>query len=316
MVTSNAVVSEGEVLDEPVVDEPLYRDTAKVSWASIIAGLVVALGAWVLLTILGLAVGLSSVDPSHPASLRTGGMVSGIWSLVVAFIALLIGGLVSARTAGIVSRPTGAIHGLVLWALATIASLWLAGVVVKGVVTTAAGLGSEVVGAAGSVVSNATGKNGTLETLGIRPDDLLGPVNDKLRAEGKPQVTAAQLDATLKDAASTGVREGKIDRDVLVTSLARNTKMTRADAEDVASRIDTTVSSRSDQARRDLETTAAKTADTTGKAMWWAFLGMIIGLGSAVIGSTLGVSRRQRVLATPPHRRHGHGAILTRPAHA
>ncbi len=313
MVTSNAVVSEGEVLDEPVTSEPLYRDAARVSWGAIIAGLVVALGAWVLLTILGLAVGLSSVDPSHPASLRTGGMVSGIWSLVVAFVALLIGGLVSARTAGIVTRPTGAIHGLVLWALATIASLWLAGLVVRGVVTAAAGLGADVVGAAGSVASTAT-KGGGLETLGIRPDDLLGPVNDKLRAEGKPQVTAQQLDATLKDAASMGVREGRMDREVLVTSLARNTRMTRADAEDVASRVDMTVSSRSDQARRDLETTAARTADTTGKAMWWAFLGMIIGLGSAVIGSTLGVSRRQRVLATP--HRHGRGAILTRPAHA
>ena len=315
MVTSNAVVSEGATLDEPVVAEPVYRDTAKVSWGSIIAGLVVALGAWVLLTILGLAVGLSSVDPSHPASLRTGGMVSGVWSLIVAFVALLIGGLVAARTAGIVSRPTGAIHGVVLWALATVASLTLAGVVVKGVVTAAAGLGADVVGAAGSAVSTASGQGGGLETLGIRPDDLLGPVNDKLRAEGKPQITAAQLDATLKDAASTGVREGRMDRDVLVTSLARNTRMTRADAEDVASRVDTTVSSRGDQVRRDLETTAAKTADTTGKAMWWVFLGMIIGLGSAVLGSTLGVSRRQRVLATP-YRRRGHGAVLTRPAHA
>ena len=151
MVTSNAVVSEGEIVDEPVLGEPLYRDTAKVSWGSIIAGLVVALGVWVLLTILGLAVGLSSVDPSNPATLRTGGMVSGIWSLIVPLVALLVGGLVAARTAGIVSRPTGAIHGVVLWALATIASLALAGVVVKGVVTAAAGLGSEVVGAAGSL---------------------------------------------------------------------------------------------------------------------------------------------------------------------
>src|SRR4051794_33101985 len=52
---------------DTVIEEPLPKDTAKVSWGAIIAGLVVALGAWIILSVLGLAVGLSSVDPSQPA---------------------------------------------------------------------------------------------------------------------------------------------------------------------------------------------------------------------------------------------------------
>jgi hypothetical protein len=288
-----------------VVEESLVRDTVKVSWGSIIAGLVVALGAWVLLSVLGLAVGLSAVDPTEPSSLKSASMVSGVWSIVVPFVALLVGGLVAARTAGVVSRPTGAIHGVVLWALAMIASLALVGYVVRGVVTAAASAGSDVSGAL------VPGAGGMMDTLGIRSEDLVEPVNRKLSAEGKPTVTAAQLERTIRDVARSGVGEGRLDRELFVTSLARNTGLSRADAEDIATQLDTSLSNRRAEAQREIETGAAKAADRTGKAMWWVFFGMLLGLGSAVVGSTLGVSRRQRLAAT-----HGPGPISGTPAHA
>jgi hypothetical protein len=210
MMTSNAAVPAGETISEPVhadvlTDVHVHVDTVKMSWGSIFAGLIVALGAWILLSVLGLAIGLSSIDLNQQASLRSAGMVSGIWSLVVPFVALLVGGLVASRTAGVVSRPTGAIHGVVLWALATIASLALVGYVARGVISTAMGVSSD----------------------------------DGSMANG------------------------------------------------------------SDQPRRDLDIGSARASDTTAKAMWWVFLGMMIGLGSSVAGATLGVSRRQRSAAAP-----------------
>ncbi len=293
-MSSNVVIpTSGGVLDEPL----LPRATARVSWGAIFAGLVVALGTWILLTVLGLAIGLSSVDPSHPASLKSGGMFSGIWSAIVPLVALFFGGLVSARTAGVLTRPMGAIHGIVVWALATIASLMLVGTVVRGVVNAAVAIGGEVANVAGSAVSSATGQGGAIQKLGIRSDDLLGPVNDRLRAEGKPPVTSAQLDATLQDIARSGVRQGRLDHDLVVNSLARHTQLTRADADDIATDIENRISTASGDVGRNVATGIAKAADTTGKAMWWVFIGMAIGLGASVVGASVGVSRRQRLAA-------------------
>lgn len=302
MMTSNvSVPEEGFVTNEPLRTD-LVDTSNKVHWGSIIAGLVVALGVWLILTVLGLALGLSQAEPGNAGSLKTAGMVTGIWSVVVPIIALLAGGLVAARTAGVLSRPTGALHGIVLWALVMIASLALVGYIVKGVVGTAMNATGGLASAATSAVTSGAGGD-IGRTLGINADDVLGPVNQRLRAEGKPTVTAQQLDATLRDASSTAVRQGSLDRGVIVGAVARNTRVSPADAQELATRIEMQVDQQRSQMSQDLRNTAAKAADATGKAMWWAFFGMLLGLAASVIGSTLGVSRSQRLPVTPPSRR-------------
>jgi hypothetical protein len=293
MPVSNASMA-SSARDVVVVDEPIRLGALELRWAAIIAGLVVALGAWVLLTVLGLALGLSSADPSDPAaSLRSAGAITGIWSLVVPFVALLVGGVVAARTAGVVSRPTAAIHGLVLWGLTTIMTVVLLGYVVRGVVTTAAGLGSS---AAGAVASRAPGAADLGESLGLRSGgDILAPVNKALRDAGRPTVTLEQLDAAVRDVLSGGARQGYVDHGLVVTSVARNTRLSPEDADAVAMTIERTVEQKRAEIGQDLQVGAAKAADATGKAMWWVFLGMILGLGSSVVGSALGVSRKQLI---------------------
>src|SRR5690349_15272686 len=87
------------------------------SWGAIFGGAVAALSVWALLYALGLAFGLSAVDPRNPGSLRASGIFTGIWSLVTPIIALFVGGAVASRGAGIVTRAGGALHGLVVWGL-------------------------------------------------------------------------------------------------------------------------------------------------------------------------------------------------------
>lgn len=298
MTTSTVSVPEEVVIHDEALRRDVVRDAVKVSWSAILAGLVVALGAWVFLSVLGLALGLSQVDPSAPATLRSAGMIAGIWSVIVPIVALLLGGLVAARTAGVVSRPTGAIHGVVLWALMTVASLTMVGLAVRGMVSTVMGAGSGLAGAAGA---QATGEAPDLgRALGFDAEELLGPMNDRLRSEGRPTVSARELDATLKDIGTTAMREGHLDHAIVLASVTRHTRLSESDAEQLASRIEAQVSQQSAQLGQSIQTGAAKVADTTGHAMWWVFLGMALGLGAAVLGSTLGVSRRQRLAAKLP----------------
>src|SRR3954462_4683573 len=91
----------------------------KLSWSAIFGGVVAALGIWALLYALGLAMGLSAINPNNPASARPSGIFAGIWGILVPLIALFVGGAIAGRGAGLIHRAGGAIHGLVMWGVTT-----------------------------------------------------------------------------------------------------------------------------------------------------------------------------------------------------
>jgi hypothetical protein len=99
----------------------------RVSWGAIFAGALVAVVAQLLLTLLGLGFGLSGYDPASDAgdSLGGFGMAQGVWTVVSSLLALFAGGWVAGRLAGMPRRTDGALHGVVVWALTTMLTLYL-----------------------------------------------------------------------------------------------------------------------------------------------------------------------------------------------
>ncbi|MFP2933492.1 hypothetical protein ACLESO_51780 [Pyxidicoccus sp. 3LG] len=273
----------------------------KLSWSAIFGGAFVALGVWILLYSLGLALGLSSMDPNDPGSARTAGIGTGIWSLIAPLIALFIGGFVAARTAGVLTKGGGALHGAVLWGLTTLAGTLLLGMVLSSLVGTAFRATTSVVGATGAAVAGAATQGGeAASAFGLNADDALGPINQRLSAEGKPTITAAQLKEATSDVLNTAVRTGNLDREVLITSIADNTKLSRQDAEEVAGRVEqqfTAAKAKMGQVGQQVQQGALQAADTTGRVFWGIFGALLLGLVSSILGATLGVSRRQRVQA-------------------
>jgi len=119
------VVREHEV----VVGSPLSED--RVRWGPIAAGLLTALTALLVLGLLGLAVGLTTVNSGTaaaqgrpPSGLGTG---AAIWSGLSGIIAFLLGGYVAGRTASVFTRGWGALNGALVFMLAVPLTLWLAG---------------------------------------------------------------------------------------------------------------------------------------------------------------------------------------------
>lgn len=269
-----------------------------VSWGAIFAGTLVAVGVWLLLHVLGIGAGLTAIDPARTDSLRRAGIGTGVWSMLAPILALFVGGLVVGRLAGPLSRLTGAIHGAVVWSLSTVASMALVWIAATALLGGAAAAGSQMAGGAGDMMSSITGGGGRgddgrsdpLAALGLSASDLLAPINQRLQAAGKPPVRADQLADAARDALRTSVREGRVDRDVLVDSLARNTPLTRDDAVSLAG----TIQGRYDTQVQALERQALQAAEDAGKALLGLFFGMLLGLVAAVAGATLGVGREQR----------------------
>lgn len=288
----------------PIPAAPIH--TFQLRWSALFGGLVVALGTWLLLTVLGLAAGLSAMNPADPASARPAGIGTGIWSLVVPLVALFIGGLVTARTAGVIDRTEGAIHGAVVWALAMMGTVALIGVVVRGVVSTAVGVTAKAASVAGSAVSGAAKSSDDIgKSLGFDINTLLAPINQRLNEQGKPSVTGGQLQAVARESGQTFVSQGGIDKEQLVASVARHTQLSDADAREVADSIETQfnqarsqLQSQLSQVGQDVQQGALVAADKTGKGLWFVFFGMLLALASAILGAFVGLSRSQREAAS------------------
>src|SRR5688572_450213 len=97
----------------------------RVSWGGIWAGVLAATGVLLLLTALGVAVGVTAVDPRTPdaEAMSTG---AGIWAGASLLIALFLGGMVSTRVGAIFDRTTGVFQGALVWIVSVLMVAYLA----------------------------------------------------------------------------------------------------------------------------------------------------------------------------------------------
>lgn len=268
------------------------------SWGAVLAGATISVGVWLLLQVLGLGAGLTVINPDDAGSLRGFGMTTGIWALIVPLIAMFAGGFAAAKVAGPITRLGGAIHGAVLWSLATLVSTLLLFSFLSSLLGGVARVGGQAMGAADQAVSAAVPN--LLQRSGVTTDDLLAPVNERLRASGQPEITSAQLSAAAQDALQTAVRQGRLDRELLTSSLARNTALSRTDAQEIALSLEQRWNQRSSELRQQVDqagTAALQAAETTGKGLLGLFFAMLLGLAAAIGGTILGVTRAQLAVA-------------------
>ena len=151
------------------------------SWSSTLAGLVAALAVMLVLSVLGLAIGLSTVDRNSQAS--NYGIGAGIWGGASALIAFFVGGLIAAWSGAGTTSGHGAFQGALAWAL---------GIVVLGYVL-AGGVGA-VARTAGSAASTGieAASNGAGQMQSSMTD---GRGNMTADAKATTQQAAGQIQA-------------------------------------------------------------------------------------------------------------------------
>ena len=104
---------------------PVY---SRVSWGALLAGLFVTLTVFILLSVLGTALGLSITDNARPETVAAG---AGLWALVATVLAFLSGGCVVTRCTAGESRTEAVMYGTVLWGATFALILWLSGGVLR-----------------------------------------------------------------------------------------------------------------------------------------------------------------------------------------
>jgi hypothetical protein len=262
----------------------------RVSWGAVFAGAVAAVGLWMLLYALGLAVGASTLNVQDAGSAKATGIFTGVWGAVAPLIALFIGGIVAGRGAGVDRRGDGALHGFVTWGLATVGGAFLLANLVGAIAGGVASVGRTAAKAAGGAGASAPQIEQAIRSAGIDANDLARPMNERLRAAGRPAVSPREIEAAARDVLQRSVRTGAIDQQVIVQSLADNTSLSRSDAQQLAGQLESQLQS----ARGQLMNQVQSAAGAAGKALWGAFVALALGLIAAIVGGIVGVPGPQR----------------------
>ena len=135
----------------------------RVHWGPIVAGLLTALTTLLMLSLLGLAIGLTTVNAGTAAAQGgpppDAGRNSAIWAGISGILSFLLGGYVAGRTAALFNRGWGALNGALVFMLAVPLILWLAG---QGLGTVLGSLGA----LSGALASNPGAAQAALGAAG------------------------------------------------------------------------------------------------------------------------------------------------------
>src|SRR6516162_5633666 len=130
----------------------LGHNRSRISWGAILAGAIVAVATTLLLSLLGAAMGASSIHALDTTStdLANYGTGAAIWEIINLALSMAFGGYVAARLSGTHSHLDAELHGITVWGVAVLLGSVLLAHAVSGLI-------GMVGQGAGSVVSHAVG---------------------------------------------------------------------------------------------------------------------------------------------------------------
>jgi hypothetical protein len=253
-----ATVMEIQEFEAQTIRRPNF---SAIRWGAVFGGVASGSATYLLLTLLGVAVGLTAIDP------REGGvagvtLATGIWTGISLLASAFVGGYVAGRLSGLARASDGMLHGFVSWGVTTLLYVFLAmsalGAVLGGTF--------RVIGEVGQVGAQAAG--GSENILNI----IAGGA-----ANANPQ--------TLRDV-QQAVAAG--DRERAVNVMVQDLGMSPENANQIVDRVTPLLSQ---QGQSDA---AARAADALSGASWWLFAGLLLSLGLGVYGGATGVRATAR----------------------
>lgn len=246
----------------------------RLSWGGIWAGVLTVMGSLLFLTTLGLAIGISAVDPGQDSAAAFG-TGAAVWTSLSLLIALFAGGMAATRLGLVFDKAAGAFEGVLVWVLSFLIILWLASSGVRLVASGISGLFSGVTQTIGSVASGM--------------DDMSSGTVDQILSRLNNPETARTL------AGATGMSEQEV-RSTL-NGVAQRVEAARNNPEQAAVEVREGTRQLMDRARQQLPAMADRAQDTATKTAWATFAAMLLSLGAAVAGAMVGRRRaEQRIL--------------------
>ncbi len=280
------------------VDELRYgKSPTRLSWGAIFAGVVLAVSIQLVLGILGTGIGLSLVDPVEGTTPGAAGfgIGAGIYWLITTVIALGAGGYAAARVAGVHDRFDGLVHGLVVWGVTLILTLYLLTSAVGGIIGGAFRTVGSVASAAGTGIGAAAPKVADVANVDVGDvrQEASAYLSDapsdpaQMTAEQAQKEIAKELPALARGGQDGAQAEGRI-----VDIVAAQRKIPRAEAQAQVTRA----KAQFEQTKtKTIETAKSATDTAAGAAAGTSFMvviALLIGAAAAGMGAAAAARRR------------------------
>jgi hypothetical protein len=277
----------------------------RISWGAILAGVVVVLVVQLLLMLLGLAIGMATIDPAsgNTPQASTLGISSAVWWLVATAIAVLAGGWVAGRLAGMPTRTDGTLHGVVTWAAATLIGFYLLTTTVGSLVGGAFGALGSAAQALGqgtqSLASTAmqvlpNDIRGQAERLFDRAPDAAGAAQQQADQARQAAGGGSMVDAVQRVVRGVQPNASPQDRDAALNVITQQAGIPRDQAEQRLNQFQQTYQQYSEEASQKARQAADTAASTISKVSFWSVVAMVVGLALAAVGGALGTPRDLR----------------------
>ncbi|SUW63652.1 Uncharacterised protein [Buttiauxella agrestis] len=296
-----------------VNDLPLKR----ISWSAIFAGVVISMVVYLLLAILGTAIGASTIDPLKEQD-PLEGIATGaaIWTGLSMLIAIAAGGYASGRYA----FRDGAVHGVLMFGVNTLICTAFLMMIANSAVTgamSAAGTGLQALGSGVSAVAPSITQvaKEKLSDSGLKLGDLQNQLETTLRQTNKPELQPGALQqqaATEGNNAQSQMAQGgditqflkglaernsatfeAADRDALKNIIVARTGKSDAEAEQIVAQAEKNYQAArakyeelKKQAEQKAREAGEKAAAATAKASWFSFFMLIV---EAVLAGAMGM---------------------------
>jgi hypothetical protein len=237
----------------------------RVSWGGVWGGVLVAMGMFLLLTTLGIAIGRTIESTGAGTPLM--GLIAGVWAAASLLASLFVGGIVSTRAGGVYDRTTGFFEGALVWVTSVLLMFFFS---VTGVSTVASGM----FGLMGAPAPVAPPERIDLAAGDV--DEILG----RLRDTRMPQRVAG----------ATGIPENETQ--LILAEIAQRVEAARHDpvkAREEARRgaADLYAEARvGAQARRPPAMSVPE--PPASRNAWMTFGALVLSLGAAVAGAMVG----------------------------
>ncbi|SNR87625.1 hypothetical protein SAMN05192560_1526 [Methylobacillus rhizosphaerae] len=264
-----------------------------ISWRAILAGLAVAIAIQLVLSLLGTGIGFSFVEPVNTGetpSAQAFGIGASLWWIVSWILSLTAGTIVAVLSAGEITRCRGALMGIVIWALATIAGACVFTNLAGGAFKTTAGaigLAGNGAIAGGALLATNTGpemgrdmKREVEAFFRNARESIDQQVTDEHQGRSK---RGAYWHALTRYLSSGDAESRTIDRDRVVSTLADAAGVSREQADAEVTKLEDAYVASKEKAKA----AADKVAEMTARFALWATLGFLVSLVAAVFAGVL-----------------------------
>lgn len=270
----------------------------RISWGAITAGALLALAIQFMLGLLGLGIGLASIDGSGDFDPNTFASVSGLWTIAVVLVGLFVGAYAAGRLAGSASRIDAALHGIVTWATSTLLVVFLLSSGASAVLGAAFGaIGGSIQGlsqASSAVVLPATTELQTTVEEALRPTAVATQPAAEAEGDSTAQQVTEPAATTPREAepseaiatvlAGLGEQATPDQRRAASQLIARRAGISQGEAQQRLQQLQRTY----DSVRREARQAADEAASAVTAASFAAFVALALGLVVGAVGGLLG----------------------------